>query len=145
MPTSADDPEGRGSASGGEGGFRVDDLRRFDPRTGERRSGGDSIPLPGGGVLSPGEAAPESPLPVRFADLVQPFVLVGLTGLGVLPHPDTNQAEVNLNAAATAIESLELLKTKSEGNRTPEETRLLEQALYELKMQFVEARERRRK
>ncbi len=145
MPTSGDDAEGRGSAPGGESGFRVDDLRRFDPRTGERRSGGDSIPLPGGGVLSPGEAAPEAPLPVRFADLVQPFVLVGLTGLGVLPHPDTNQAEVNLNAAATAIESLELLKTKSEGNRTPEETRLLEQALYELKMQFVEARERRRK
>jgi hypothetical protein len=146
MPTSDDDARRAGSSAGESGSFRVDDQRRFDPRTGERREGAPDTPLPGGGVLSgAGASAEETELPVGFGDLVQPFLLIGLTGLGILPHPETNQAEVNLKAAAAAIDSLELLKTRTEGNRTAEETRLLEQALYELKMQFVEARERSRR
>lgn len=145
MPTAGDDPKARDAAGGGEGEFRVADQRRFDPRTGERRGSGESVSLPGGGVMNAPPAAPDVKLPVNFGDLVQPFLLVGLAGLGVLPQPDTNQAEIDLNSAAAAIESLELLKQKTEGNRTPAETRLLEQALYELKMQFVDARERPRR
>ncbi len=107
-------------------------------------AGEGSIPLPGGGVLRD-EDEREAPLPVGFTELIHPFLLVGLAGLGVLPQPDTNEPEVNLRAARAAIESLELLRAKTEGNRTPEETRLLDQALYELKMQYIEARERPRR
>ena len=128
-----------------DAGFGVTDRRRFDPATGAPRAEAGGTPLPGGGVLqAPGAESDDIRLPVGFADLVQPFVLVCLAGLGVLPDPDTQQPEINLRAAAAAIECLELLRAKTEQTRTPEETRFLEQALYELKMQFVEARERRR-
>lgn len=127
----------------GEGVFNVQDRRRFNPDTGDLRED-KTIHLPGGGVLKD-EPEPEPEpvdLPVTFAELLQPFLLVGLAGLGILPHPETQKPEINLPAAAVAIESLELLAKKTEGNRTPEESRLLDQALYELKMQFVEIKER---
>ncbi len=127
--------------------FQVQDRRRFDPRTGEVRPETDAIPLPGGGVLQGHEHEPEPGAlrPVGFEDLVQPFLLMGLSGLGVVPHPDTGRAEVDETTARLGIECLELLRARTENNRTPDESRMLDAALYELKMQFVEVRERRRR
>lgn len=123
--------------------IHIQDRRRFDPVTGEARPAED-IPLPGGGVLSsPPPEAPSTPraITVEFEDLVRPFLLTGLVGLGVLPHPETQKPQVNLEAAQMAIETLELLRKKTEGQRTEPETRLLEEALFGLKMQFIAIRE----
>jgi hypothetical protein len=133
-----------------ESSFRVEDRRRFD-ETGSRRQGGEEgaepprsegVELPGGGVLREPAPPAEPELPVSFADLVQPFWLMGLAGLGVLPDPQTNQPSVDLARARAAIETLELLRERTEGHREVDETRLLDQALYELKMQFVGLKER---
>jgi len=127
---------------GAESSARVNDRRRIDPQTGERRRS-EEVQLPGGGVLERGAA--DSPPPayeIVFDDLIRPFVVMGLAGLGVIPHPDTNQPRVDIAAARHAIEVLELLRRKTEGRLDSSESQMLEQALVELKMQFVEVRRR---
>ncbi len=106
----------------------------------EKDSDLDGIPLPGGGVFRQKSAEEESEtVSVEFADLVRPFLLLGLTSLGVIPHPDTGRSTVDLAAARSAIETLELLSSRTDGRRTDSETKLLEQALFDLRMHFVEA------
>lgn len=122
-------------------GPRVTDRRRFDPETGEKREEtNDTVELPGGGILhrAPGEVDVE--LPVGFQDLVRPFLLMGLSGLGIIPHPESGRPHVDFSLARSAIGTLELLKDKCGGNLSHDEQRLLDEALLELKMQFVEAR-----
>ncbi len=46
-------------------------------------------------------------------------------------------AEVNKPMAKQSIDILEMLQTKTEGNLTSEEERLLKTMLYELRMKFV--------
>ena len=107
------------------------------------RTGPDGVELPGGGVYL-GSARDEhggAPEP-RFEDLASPFVLMGLAALGIVPNPETGRSEVDLAAARTAIECLELLRRKTHGNRSDSETAFLEQALYELKVQYAERRDR---
>ncbi|MDH3283870.1 MAG: DUF1844 domain-containing protein [Acidobacteriota bacterium] len=131
-----------------EGGekFRVSDRRRFDPDTGEPRpDAAEDISLPGGGVLKHDERPADADIPVGFDDLVRPFLLMGLAGLGVIPHPDGDKTRVSLVTARTAIETLELLRERTEGHRSDQESRLLEQSLYELKVNFVEVRDRHEK
>ncbi|RMG44795.1 MAG: DUF1844 domain-containing protein [Acidobacteria bacterium] len=141
------------SGSGRPGGedsrpreIRTEDRRRFDPTTGERRperGAPGEVPLPGGGVLRMEKGGGDEGLPVGFADLVRPFLLLGLAGLGVVPHPETDRRQIDLGAARSAIESLRLLKAKTEGRRTEEEDRLLTEALFELELQYVELKRRR--
>ncbi|MDQ7007725.1 MAG: DUF1844 domain-containing protein [Acidobacteriota bacterium] len=120
---------------------QVHDRRRIDPETGERRQV-EEVPLPGGGVLERGAAEAPPAYEIVFDDLVRPFLVMGLAGLGVIPHPDTNQPRVDVSAARHAIEVLELLRRKTEGRLDSSESQMLEQALVELKMQFVEVRRR---
>jgi len=107
------------------------------------------IPLAGGGVLRAGERAEEphpgaAALPVGFGDLVRPFWLMGLASLGVVPDPERGEPVVDLARARAAIETLELLREKTRGHLDEQESRMLEQSLYELKMQYVGARDRAR-
>ena len=132
--------------NGDDASFRVDDRRRFDPETGEPRVESETgeVPLPGGGVLQPHDedssVEAETELPIRFDDLVRPFMLMALAGLGVVPDPESEKPRVNLVTARAGIEMLELLEKKTAGNLEPEEMKLIEQALFELKMNFVELR-----
>jgi len=52
--------------------------------------------------------------------------------LGQVPHPVTGEKQVNLPAAESVIDSLEMLKVKCEGNLTENETKLLATALENL-------------
>jgi hypothetical protein len=108
---------------------------------GETRHGrAERVELPGGGVLRRDRDEVDIELPVTFQDLVRPFLLMGLSSLGVVPHPDTGRSQIDLIAARSAIGTLELLQEKTEGQLDAEEGRLLEEALLDLKMQYVEAR-----
>lgn len=51
---------------------------------------------------------------------------------------NTPPPKINLPLAAQNIELLELLKSKTEGNRTADEDKLLDRLLYELRIKFVE-------
>lgn len=53
--------------------------------------------------------------------------------LGQLPNPATGQTSVNLQAAKSVIDCLEMLEAKTDGNLTAEETKLLGAALANLR------------
>ena len=53
--------------------------------------------------------------------------------LGCIPHPATGQTTVNLRAARSVLESLEMLEAKTRGNLNPAEQRLLAAALTNLR------------
>ena len=52
--------------------------------------------------------------------------------LGQIPHPGTGQASINLEAARSVLDSLEMLAEKTEGNLNEEEAKLLQSALLNL-------------
>ncbi len=62
-----------------------------------------------------------------------------LAYLGHQLGPEMKKEEVNLPLAQHTIATIELLRTKTEGNRTPEETRLFDELLYQLRMTYVAA------
>jgi hypothetical protein len=59
--------------------------------------------------------------------------------LGQLPNPATGEKQVNLRAAQSVIDSLEMLEVKTEGNLSTEEERLLATALNNLRPLFEKA------
>ena len=67
-----------------------------------------------------------------------------LIHLGDAPHPETGKpGETNLSLAQQSIEILAMLEQKTRGNLTPEEAKLLDQLLLDLKLRYVEASKRR--
>ncbi|MEY5019530.1 MAG: hypothetical protein RLZ22_618 [Verrucomicrobiota bacterium] len=59
--------------------------------------------------------------------------------LGQIPHPQTGEKSVNLRAAQSVIDSLEMLSNKTRGNLTETETKLLTMALQNLRPLFQSA------
>lgn len=57
--------------------------------------------------------------------------------LGQIPNPATNKAEEDLTQAKFLIDTLGMLKEKTKGNLGQEESNLLENLLYELRMVYV--------
>jgi len=58
--------------------------------------------------------------------------------LGQMPNPVTNKIEENLPQAKFIIDTLDMLKDKTKGNLNAEEDNLLENALYNLRMLYLE-------
>ena len=77
---------------------------------------------------------------IDFTDFVMSIASAGFVGLGLAPNPGTEKTEINLELARHNIDLLDLMKEKTKGNLSAEESRLLEQMLYEMRMRFVEAR-----
>lgn len=59
--------------------------------------------------------------------------------LGQIPNPHTGAKQINLRAARSVIDSLEMLTSKTRGNLTPSEEKLLTTALDNLRPLFQAA------
>ncbi len=57
--------------------------------------------------------------------------------LGALANPVTNKIEEDLTQAKFIIDTMGMLKEKTNGNLKEDEANLLENVLYELRMQYV--------
>lgn len=57
--------------------------------------------------------------------------------LGQLPNPVTGETKINLQAAGSVLDSLEMLAVKTQGNLTPEEANLLEKALINIRALYA--------
>lgn len=57
--------------------------------------------------------------------------------LGQVPNPVTNKTEEDLTQAKFLIDTLGMLKQKTQGNLNTDETNLLENLLYELRMLYL--------
>ena len=61
--------------------------------------------------------------------------------LGKIPNPATGQTSINIRAAQSVLESLEMLQEKTKGNLVKEEIEFLEKALANIKT-LLEAAEK---
>jgi Domain of unknown function (DUF1844) len=133
-------------------GFKVVDRRGFT-------SEGDRVP---GQVeregrrqeaelrVSPGlqAAPPAEPEPVveeaseRFAMLVSYLSTTVMFQLGLLPGPGGEYIPSDLANASQTIDLLEVLQEKTRDNLTSQESKLLDEVLYELRMTFLEVQKR---
>lgn len=73
-----------------------------------------------------------------FASLLYLFHTTGMQGLGKLMNPVTQKTEKNVDQAKESIEMLEMLKQKTQGNLPSELSRLLEQFLTDLRLNYVD-------
>jgi hypothetical protein len=77
---------------------------------------------------------------VTFNTFVLSLVTTAAVHFGDIAPPGSDtRLEPNLPGAAQMIEILGMLQQKTRGNLAPEEQQFLEQALFELRMRFVEA------
>ena len=87
--------------------------------------------------LPPGSR--EEMMAALFANMVVQQTNMALMFLGRIPHPQTGQAEMDLESAQMFIDQLEMLNAKTKGNLSRDEDRLLQQSLTGLRMAFVES------
>ncbi|MEI6607373.1 MAG: DUF1844 domain-containing protein [Verrucomicrobiota bacterium] len=59
--------------------------------------------------------------------------------LGQIPHPHSGETQINLRAAQSVLDSLEMLVAKTRGNLTPPEAKLLSTALTHLRPLYATA------
>ena len=72
-----------------------------------------------------------------FGSFLLSLATTTLVHLGDVPDPSGAKPEPNLPAAKQMVDILAMLQQKSEGNRTDDETRLLDDILYELRMRIL--------
>jgi hypothetical protein len=84
-------------------------------------------------------AASDRDLPaIDFSTFVLSLSHSVLVHLGDTPNPADGRVEANLPLARQTIDLLDLLQEKTRGNLSGEEERTLSQALYDLRMRYVE-------
>ena len=92
-----------------------------------------------GSEVDAGDAAPPGELPlIDFATFVLSLSHSTLVHLGDAPNPVNGSTDRNLPMARQTIDLLGLLEQKTQGNLTGEEERALQQALYDLRLRYVE-------
>lgn len=87
----------------------------------------------------PPKTAETAPMPpATLAVLLTTLATQTLAALGQIPHPVSGKPEFHLDEAKHFIDTLEMLETKTAGNRSAEETQLLDNLLHELRLGYVE-------
>ena len=66
-----------------------------------------------------------------------------MVNLGKVEDPDGEKIEPNLPAAKQMIDILALLQDKTEGNLDESESKLLSGLLYDLRVQYVDAQNKK--
>jgi len=79
----------------------------------------------------------DHPPAMSFEQLVQSIYMTAMMQLGAATH-EGQQPQVDILGARQSIDMLGVLSEKTKGNLTPEESRLLDSALFELRMAFLE-------
>jgi hypothetical protein len=77
------------------------------------------------------------PLQASFELLVTTVVTEAMVALGQMPHPANNELSFDPVHARFAIDMIEVIVEKTQGNLVPEEERGLQDVLHQLRMAFV--------
>jgi hypothetical protein len=75
--------------------------------------------------------------PASFVSFVMSIASNAASALGMMEHPVTHQREVDIELGKHWIDVLGMMQKKTEGNLTPQERRMLEGLLADLRMQYV--------
>jgi hypothetical protein len=73
-----------------------------------------------------------------FLQLVLGLQQSGMMALGKLMNPITRSLEKNLDAARDTIDTLAALESRTRGQLEPDEQRVLQQALTDLRLNYVD-------
>jgi len=124
--------------------FKVTDRRRRD-ETDESPTApappDPAAPAPRAAAAGSASQGP-APVPQGGPDLQGLFIMLAssaLVNLGEAADPETGERVLDLEQAKEAIDLLSLLRVKTQGNRTEQESHLLEEMLYDLQLRFVRA------
>ncbi|HKW93205.1 MAG TPA: DUF1844 domain-containing protein [Methylomirabilota bacterium] len=123
------DRRGRSDASAGQ----------TTPRAPDTRSSADCGVDPAASGPAPSEASPHGELGSELTALFMMFASSALVSLGAVPDPEKDERRLDLGQAQAAIDVLLMLREKTRGNRSEQESRVLEDILYDLQMRFVRA------
>lgn len=89
------------------------------------------------------QEAPAGPLPPPTLELlVSSLGMQAMISMGLMPNPMTGKPEVELDQAKHLIDTIAMLEEKTEGNRTPQETAILNNLLHELRMGYLAVRQK---
>ena len=131
-------------------GFRVQDRRRFSPETGEprveevERSSSKETPQQGqpvenkAGFKKTQEAHDQSNEPISFSSFILGLITQALLFMGEAPSPPEQTKQIDLGAARQMIDLLAMLRQKTKGNLDSAEDAMLENALFDLRMRYVQ-------
>jgi hypothetical protein len=75
--------------------------------------------------------------PASFVSFIMSIASNAASALGMMEHPVTHQREVDVELGKHWIDVLGMLQKKTAGNVTPQEKRMLEGLLADLRMQYV--------
>ncbi len=73
----------------------------------------------------------------NFSQIVITLAQTAYVHLGVIDDPFSKKKDKNLEQAKFTIDMLDILKEKTMGNLTKEESNLLEDILYDLHMKYL--------
>jgi hypothetical protein len=86
-------------------------------------------------ISTPEESFPE----IDFTNFIFSLSTSVLIQLGEIQDPFTQKSAKNLPLAKQTIDLIGMLKEKTKGNLTPEEEKVIEYVLYDLRMRYVKA------
>jgi len=135
-----------GDESDRQPAFKVQDRRRFsssgDARDGtadDERSDASASSAAAPRVADPDPAhALDAGGEIKFETFVLSLSTQALVHLGEIPDPVGGTTDIQLEGARQIIDILALLAEKTRGNLDPHEAALLDSALYDLRMRYVE-------
>ena len=82
-------------------------------------------------------AEPQALRPASFEMLLTSLATEAMISLGQLPNLGTQKVETNVPQARYAIDMLQVLEEKTQGNLTPGEEQGLKDLLHQLRLMFV--------
>ena len=89
------------------------------------------------------ENRPEPELPPPTLDfLVSSLAMQAMVAMGVIVNPVTEKTDVQLDQAKHFIDTIDLLREKTEGNRNSQETAVIDNLLHELQMTYVSVQQK---
>ncbi len=126
-------------------GIKVVDKRRFNPDGTEKQ---EASLGPEPSLNSETKAQQEDTInpemnesalhEVSFANLILSLAGSAQMNLGIAPNPFTQKVEKDLVQAKQTIDLLVMLESKTKGNLSPEEASLMKVVLSDLRMRYVE-------
>ena len=88
---------------------------------------------------SEGEAQQGQAVEINFLNYITSLGYQAMIFMGEIPNPVTNEVDKNLEQAKFLIDTLSMLREKTEGNLNEQEKTLLENSVYELQTKYVQA------
>ena len=76
-----------------------------------------------------------------FMGLCSSLVTQAWMQLGKIKNPMTDKVETDLNAASLTIDMLGMLKNKTKGNIGDEESKIIDQSINELRMNYIASKD----